>query len=201
MTLDILLGISLGVGLSAACGFRVFVPLLASALAARRGWLAPAHGFEWMGSQAALIAFGCATALELAAYYIPWLDNALDTVATPLAVAAGILASASVITDLPPFVKWTLAVIAGGGLAALVQGGTVAVRMKSSVLTGGLGNSVVATLELLASVMLSSLTLFLPALGFLLTIIVVLPFVLLYRRFFRKKTARYKNGEDHASEP
>jgi len=157
-----------GIGLSAACGFRIFVPLLIMSLAAWSGHLHLAPGFEWIGSAPATAALGTATVVEILAYYIPWLDHLLDGVATPAAVIAGTLATASLITDFPPFLKWTLAVIAGGGAAGLVQGATAITRIKSSLLTGGLGNAVVATLEMIGSVVTALLALFVPVLCILL---------------------------------
>jgi hypothetical protein len=159
---ETLLSLCVAVGLSAACGFRVFVPLLIASLAAHAGHLKLASGFEWLGSDAAVVALGVATVLEIAAYYIPWLDNALDSVATPAAVVAGTLLTASVATDLSPLLKWSLAVIAGGGSAALVQTGTVLVRAASTVTTGGLANPLLATAELGGSVGLTLLALVAP---------------------------------------
>ncbi len=115
-----------------------------------------------MGSDAALIALSVATVLEIVAYYVPWLDNFLDSVATPAAVVAGTLITASMITDTEPFLKWTLAAIAGGGLAGVVQVGTVVTRGASTATTGGLANPVVATAELGSSVAASLLSLVVP---------------------------------------
>ena len=149
--LGALLSIGLGLGLSAACGFRVFVPIFAISLAALTGHLSLAPSFSWIGTVPAALAFGTATVLEVLAYYIPWFDHLLDTVATPSAVVAGMVASASVLTDLPPLVKWTVALIGGGGAAGLIQGATVLLRMKSLAFTGGAGNALVATVELLGA--------------------------------------------------
>jgi len=154
----------IGIGLSAACGFRVFVPLLVASVAAHTGHLKLASGFAWMGSDAALIAFAVATVLEVAAYYIPWLDNLLDTIASPAAVVAGTLVTASVVAEMSPFLKWTLAVIAGGGVAGLVQGSTVMARGVSSAGTGGLANPILATVELGGSLVTSLLSLVVPVL-------------------------------------
>lgn len=159
---ETILSLCLGVGLSAACGFRVFVPLLIASLAAHAGHLKLSAGFDWLGSDAAVIALGIATVLEIGAYYIPWLDNALDTVATPAAVIAGTLITASVATDMSPMLKWTLAVIAGGGSAALVQTGTVLVRAASTATTGGLANPLIATAELGGSVGMTLLAIAVP---------------------------------------
>ena len=162
--METLLSILVGIGLSAACGFRIFVPLLIAGVAARSGHLSLAKGFAWMGSDAALIAFSLATALEVAAYYVPWLDHLLDTVATPAAIVAGTLVTASLATDLSPFFRWTLAVIAGGGVAGLVQGTTVLTRGISTAATAGVTNPIVATSELGGSLLTSVLALVAPAL-------------------------------------
>jgi len=171
--MELLLSLAAGIGLSAACGFRVFVPILIAGLAARTGHLELTAGFDWMASTPALIAFGAATLLEIAAYYIPWLDNALDTVATPAAVLAGTLVTASLVADLSPFLKWTLAAIAGGGTAGLIQGGTVLTRGMSTTTTAGLGNPVVATAELGGSVATSILAVLAPFLALLVLLLLV----------------------------
>ncbi len=139
--------VCLGLGLAAACGFRIFVPLLLMNVAHRLDYLALGPSFEWIGSTPALVTFAVATALEIGAYYIPWLDNVLDSVASPAAVVAGIVVSASVITGIDPFLKWMLAIIAGGGAAGAVQVLTSGTRGLSSLTTAGLGNPVVSTVE------------------------------------------------------
>jgi hypothetical protein len=113
--------IALGISLSAACGFRVFVPFLVMSIAALAGTLPLSDGFAWVGTVPALVVFASATLVEVAAYYIPWVDNLLDTIATPLALVAGTVASASVLTDVSPVLQWTLAILAGGGSAGLIQ--------------------------------------------------------------------------------
>src|SRR6478672_10642799 len=135
MNMEFLLSICIGIGLSAACGFRVFVPMLVMSIAANSGHLHLSPAFAWIGSPAALVAFGLATALEIGAYYVPWLDHFLDTLATPAAIVAGTIITASMVTGVSPFLKWTLAVIAGGGMAAAVQGTTVLARGLSLVST------------------------------------------------------------------
>lgn len=157
-----LISVAIGLGLAAACGFRVFTPLLIAGIAAHYGRLPLAGGFDWLGSTPALIAFGSATLLEIGAYYIPWLDHALDLIATPAAVTAGMIAAASVVTDLPPLLKWTVTIIGGGGAAGMIQAATVLLRLKSTALTGGLGNPVVATAEAAGSVIASILAIVLP---------------------------------------
>jgi hypothetical protein len=164
MGMETFIGITVGIGLSAACGFRVFVPLLVMNLATITGHLHLAPGFEWIGSDYATIAFGMATIVEILAYYIPWLDHVLDLIASPAAIIAGMVVTASVVMDISPFLKWTLAIIAGGGAAAIVQGVTVTLRTKSSALTAGMGNVLVSSVELVGSIVTALLAIIVPIL-------------------------------------
>jgi len=177
-----LLSIALGIGLAAATGFRVFVPLLALSLAARELGLELADGFAWIASTPALVAFATAAVLEVLAYYVPGVDHLLDTVAGPAAIAAGVIVSASVMTDLPPYLKWTVALIAGGGIAGLTQGATTLTRAKSGLFTVGLGNPVVATGELVGAVGLSLLALLAPIVTAGLVVLLVVLIVRALRR-------------------
>jgi Domain of unknown function (DUF4126) len=187
---DTILSILIGLGLAAACGFRVFVPLLIMSLASRAevGHLVLGDHFAWIGSTPALIAFSAATVLEIAGYYIPWVDNLLDAVATPTAIVAGVLVTASAMTDVSPMLKWTLAVLAGGGTTAVFQGITAMVRHISSFTTGGLGNPVVATAEAGGSALLAVLAITLPVLAFLL--VMALLYVGVKKLLFRRPAAR-----------
>src|SRR5206468_8237260 len=144
--------------------------LLVVSIASCSGHLQLSSGFEWMGSTAALIAFATATALEIAGYYVPWVDNLLDTIASPSAVIAGTLVTASMVTDMSPFLKWTLAVIAGGGVAGLVQGATVVTRAASTAASGGLANPILATAELGGSFLTSILAMAAPVAAVLLAV-------------------------------
>src|SRR5688572_3976892 len=175
--METLFTICLGIGLSAACGFRVFVPLLTMSIASLTGHLTLATGFDWIGTYPALIVFSVATALEIAGYYVPWIDNLLDSVATPAAVVAGTLITAAVVTDMSPLMKWSLALIAGGGMAGIIQATTVALRGTSSATTAGTGNWVVASGELMAAVGTSLLALVLPILAAGLAIVVAVGLV------------------------
>jgi hypothetical protein len=189
MTMETVLAIAVGIGLAAACGFRVFAPLLVMSLAALSGHLTLSPGFEWIGSHYAFLAFATATLLEITAYYTPLLDNLLDTIAVPAAVLAGIVVAASVLGDVSPFLRWTLAAIAGGGTAAVVQGGTVLLRGTTSATTVGSGNAVVATGELIGSVTTSVLAIAAPALG-ILFVAVILAFTLRRYAFAPSRRAR-----------
>jgi hypothetical protein len=160
--MEIAIGIFLGLGLAASCGFRVFVPLLITSIGSLTDLVHLSHGFEWMGSWPAFAVFLTATIAEVGAYYIPWLDNALDTVSIPLAAAAGTLLSVSFMTELPPMIQWTLGIIVGGGTAAIVKTAAGATRLGSSASTGGFANWLIATFEHIASFVMSILSFLLP---------------------------------------
>lgn len=171
--METFLSVLTGIGVAAACGFRVFVPLLALGLAGRWGVLPLNDSFALLSSMPALLALGTAALLEVAAYYVPWLDNALDVAAAPAAVMAGVLASAAAITDLPPVLTWGIALIGGGGAAGLLHGATSLLRLKSTALTGGVGNPAVSTGELLGALVTSVLALLVPVVGAIVLVLVV----------------------------
>ncbi|MDH3402300.1 MAG: DUF4126 domain-containing protein [Acidobacteriota bacterium] len=185
MELSIFLSVCLGLGLAAACGFRVFVPLLVMSLAARGGYLELVGSFEWIAATPALVMFAVATVLEIGAYYVPWLDNLLDGVATPAAAVAGVIVTASVVTGMDPLLKWPLAVIAGGGIAGAVQATTVAARAGSVLGTGGMANPLVSSAEAGASFGLTVLALVLP----LAAAAAVVVLFLVLRRALRRRRA------------
>ncbi len=168
--MEIFLSICVGIGLSAACGFRVFVPLLCLSIAAKLGVVPLVSSFAWVGTTPAIIAFSVATVAEIAAYYFPWVDNVLDSAAVPLATVAGIFVTASVITDIAPFWRWTLAVIAGGGIAASTQLATTKARVASSLTTGGFANPILATVENISSTVLSVFAVVWPIVALMLVI-------------------------------
>ncbi len=182
---DLALSIALGVALAAATGFRVFLPMLIASGAAYTGHLHLDDGFAWLGSSSALIMLSVATLIEVAAYYIPFIDNLLDVVSAPAAFIAGTILSAAVMTDMPPMVKWTAAVIAGGGIAGLTRGLTGALRAHSTVLTGGLGNFVISTAELGGAAFLSFLALAAPLVAIALIALMLYVAIRLLRRLLR----------------
>ncbi len=161
-TFEIIYHVSIGLGLSAACGFRVFLPPFIMSIAALNGQLELTGTFEHLATYPAAVILGVATVAEIGAYYVPWIDNLLDSIASPAAVTAGVLVSAASLGGFDPTVQWTLAAIAGGGGAAMIQAGTVAARALSSVTTGGLGNSAVSTGEGAAATGMSLMAIFLP---------------------------------------
>jgi hypothetical protein len=188
--LDLLLAAGVGLGLAAACGLRVFAPLLVLGLAARFGVLHVSPGFEWLASVPALAALGTATVLEIAAYHVPWLDHALDALATPAALMAGALAAVAVFGDLPPWLRWGMGLIGGGGVAGLTQGATVLLRLKSLGLTGGLANPAVATAEWIGALGLAVLAIALPLVALALVVALILSAVSLARRVVFGRASR-----------
>jgi hypothetical protein len=170
--MDTIIFLLIGIGLSAACGFRVFIPMLGLSIAAISGHISVSHGFEWIGTWPALIAFTTATALEIGAYYTPWLDHILDSLMTPAAVVAGTILTASMLGDLSPFLKWSLAIIAGGGVSGIVQGGTTALRAASTHMSGGIANFIVSTGEIFGSSILTLFAILLPVLCFFVVLLI-----------------------------
>ncbi len=191
--MDIALGILLGIGLSASCGFRVFVPMLVTNIASLLGYIKLSPGFEWMGGWVAFAAFTAASVVEIAAYYIPWLDNALDTISGPLAMIAGTILTASFLTDASPLVQWTLSIIVGGGTAGIVKVGASAARLTSTTTTGGVANAVVSTTENVLSVVMSILSFIIP---FITAFIVILIIFFLFKKFSEFRKARKTSSED-----
>jgi hypothetical protein len=161
-SLTLLTAAALGLGLAAAVGFRVFLPFLLVSLAARGGHVHLAEGFAWLGSDPALIMFGAAALLEIAAYFFPFFDHLLDVMVGPAAVAAGTVLMASTLVDVAPWVRWSLAIVAGGGTAGLFHGTLAGLRVGSTATTGGVANPVFATLETGGATALTLLALILP---------------------------------------
>jgi Domain of unknown function (DUF4126) len=184
-----LLPVSLGVGLAAAAGFRVFLPLLVMGLAVKTGYLPIAENFQWVGTTPALLMLAVAAVVEIIAYYIPVLDNLLDGIATPTAIGAGVAMSYAVMGDMPPMLKWTLAIMAGGGAAAATQGATTLLRGASTVTTGGLGNHAVATGEIFAAGIMSLLAIVLPTVALVVALIFIVIVWRLVLRMRRRKQA------------
>ena len=170
-----LVALATGVGLAAASGFRVFIPLLGVGVALRSGWVDAGPDWAWLAEPASLAVLGVAVLAEVGAYFVPWLDNALDAIATPAAVIAGTLLTALMLGDAPRVLQWALAIVAGGGTAGVVQTGSVLLRGASLGTTGGLGNPVVAAGELVMSAVFTALSIVVPflAVGLLLGVLLV----------------------------
>lgn len=172
MNLETILSICLGIGLASASGFRVFLPVFALSLASYFNVIPLNESWAWIGGLPALISFGVAMVFEIFGYYIPFIDNLLDTIATPLAAIAGFVVMSSTMVDISPTMTTILAIIAGSGSATAFQGLTTTTRLASSVKTAGLGNPVVSTAETGTAITLSSLAIFLPIVAVILVVII-----------------------------
>jgi len=189
--IELAISICLGIGLATAVGFRVFLPLLVLGLAVYYDVISLNESWQWAGSLTAVITLGIATIVEIFGYYIPWFDNILDTIAIPLATVAGTAVMVATISDMSPVFTWALAIIAGGGTAAIIKGNTSAIRLTSTATTGGIGNPVVATVETGASTVMSLLSVFIAPLAFVITILF---FFGIYKFYKKLKKNKYSQG-------
>ena len=181
----------MGLSLASASGFRVFLPPFLLSIAVRTDTLVNLDlsdtSFAIFDSNAAVLVLGIACLAEFAAYYVPWLDNLLDTIATPAAVLSGVGMSSMVLVGTDPIMQWSFAIIAGGGSAGIIQLTTVAIRGLSSTLTLGFGNSFVASGENIASVVLTIAALLAPLIAAIFAIIII---ILLVRQVAKKPKER-----------
>ena len=182
MTSETIISIFLGIGLAASVGFRIFLPLFALSLASYFNVWDLNESWQWIGSLAAVITLGVATGVEIFAYFIPWVDNLLDSFAVPLAAIAGTAVMVSTVANLDPVVTWSLAIIAGGGTATAIKGAGAASRMASTATTGGLGNPVVSTVETGTALVVTTASIFAPILAIIMVIIILIIIFMIYRK-------------------
>ena len=176
----------IGIGLAAATGFRVFLPMFAVSLASYMGWIPMNESFQWLSGLPTLIATGIATVVEILAYYIPYVDHFLDTLSVPLATVAGSVMFASQFADIGTFPQWAFALIAGGGTAAAISSGFAGTRAASTATTGGLGNSVLATTETTGAGIMTFLAMAAPFIAFICAIILLVVVLVLGRKIWKK---------------
>lgn len=186
--METILSLFLGIGLSASVGFRVFLPLFALSLAAYFNVWELNESWLWIGSTTAVITLGMATIVEIGAYYIPIIDNALDTIAIPLATIAGTAVMVSTVADLSPVVTWALAIIAGVGTATAIKSSASATRLGSTVSTAGIGNPIVSTIETGTSIVMAIVSIFLPILAIILVIFIFYIVFKLYKKLKPNKS-------------
>jgi len=182
MTSETVISIFLGIGLAASVGFRVFLPLFALSLASYFGLWDLNADWQWIGSLAAVITLGVATLIEIFAYFIPWVDNLLDSLAVPLAAIAGTAVMVSTVANLDPVVTWSLAIIAGGGTATAIKGASATSRLASTATTGGVANPVVSTIETGTATVVSAASIFAPVIGIILVILILIVIFSIYRK-------------------
>ena len=184
--LPYLISAFIGIGLAAATGFRIFLPMFAVSLASYMGWIPQNENFQWLSGLPTLIATGIAMIVEILAYYIPFVDHLLDTISIPLATVAGSVMFASQFTELGTFPQWALALIAGGGTAAAISSGFAGTRAASTATTGGFGNSVVATTETAGAGLMSFLALAAPVIAFVVAVLLLIALFVFGRKLLRK---------------
>lgn len=182
MTTETIISIFLGIGLAASVGFRVFMPLFALSLAAYFGKWDLNESWQWIGSLAAVITLGVAMLIETFAYFIPWVDNVLDSFAVPLAAIAGTAVMVSTIANLDPVVTWSLAIIAGGGTATAIKGASATSRLASTASTGGLANPIVSTIETGTAMVVTTASIFAPIFAGILVVIILAFVFWIYRK-------------------
>ena len=196
---EILAAVALGIGLSASVGFRVFIPMLVASVAAHFNIIPLTESFSWLGSWPAMISFGTAAVVEVLAYYIPFVDNLLDTVTTPLAVGAGTLLMTSVLPVDNELMKWIMGFVVGGGAAATMQSGSVLSRLTSSKFTAGTANPVVSTGENVAALGSSLTALFFPVVvAVIFILIAILIFVKLFEWRKHKKNKQIRDVDNQS---
>lgn len=191
--METIAALGMGLGLAAACGLRVFLPLLLMSIGVRIGVIEPSSSWQWIGSWPSLVVLGSACVLEVAGYYIPVVDHLLDAVSAPAAAIAGAAAAGVAIVgatgmhDVSPILDWGMPLIAGGGLATTVKFGTAATRAVSTATTATVANPIVATVENVVSAVLSVLAILVPIIA---GVVLILVAVVLGRAIVRWRLRR-----------
>ncbi|MBO6213416.1 protein of unknown function [Algoriella xinjiangensis] len=188
LSISTIFSLFLGIGLAAAAGFRIFLPLFVLSLAVKLGgsFINLDESWLWIGSTPALITLGVAMLVEIGAYYIPLIDNMLDTIAVPLAGVAGTIAVGITMPEMNEVATWALAIIAGGGTAAAISGTTAAARAVSTTTTAGAGNFLVNTGETLSSTVLSITAIVLAPLAFIIAVVILYGCYRVFKKIKRK---------------
>ncbi|MGB7375556.1 MAG: DUF4126 domain-containing protein [Rivularia sp. (in: cyanobacteria)] len=193
--MNIIAALCLGIGLSAACGFRVFIPPLALSIAAHGGMLQLSSEWEWLGSESAITTLSIAATVEVFAYFLPWVSNFLDSIEILLAPIAGMIMTASTLSmagDFDPTLLWILTIITGGATAETVELTTSVTRLATSVSTAGMGGPIIGLVEAISSAIISILAISLPILSTLLVIFLLIYCVRRILKFIAKRKRRRK---------
>ena len=187
------MALCLGLSLSAACGFRVFIPPLALSIAFHSGVVQLSPDWQWLGTQNAIITLGIAATIEVFAYFIPWVSNFLDSIEIGLAPIAGMFVTASTLSiagDFDPTFLWIVTVIAGGATAETVELGTSMTRLITSGSTAGIGGPIVSLIEAGSSIVMSILAINAPNVAILLVVFLVIDGIRRIRKFNSKRKRR-----------
>lgn len=185
----LLISIFLAIGLSAACGFRVFIPPLTYGLLYKAELVQLDTSWNWIGNDWVVAVLFLAAIIEIFGNLIPWVDNLLDILATPTSIMAGTILSASCLSDISPGLQWILSVTSGVLITGGFQLTTISLRGMSSVFTGGLANPIFSIIEDLISFGITLTIIFSPIIG----IIVIFLIVFLIRKIYLNIKIRRKN--------
>jgi hypothetical protein len=187
MTSETIISIFLGIGLAASVGFRVFLPLFVLSAASYFGMWDLNENWEWIGSLFTLITLGVATVVEVFAYFIPYLDNLLDSMALPLAALAGTAVMVATISDLDPVITWSLAIIAGGGTATAIKGASATGRIASTATTAGIGNPIISFIETTTALVVAVVSVIAPVIAIILVFMLLILIFYIYRKLRPKQ--------------
>src|SRR5688572_21768673 len=181
---ELLPSLGMAIGLAACAGIRAWLPLLLAGAMARAGVIELGASFQFIGSTRALVLFGVATVVEIAADKIPAVDHALDTLSTVLRPAAASLLAASVLWSISdPLTALALGVAVGAPTSLVPHAAKSVLRAASTTLTGGLANPVISLVEDALALVLFALTIVLPV---VVAAVLVLFALLIVRRMARR---------------
>jgi hypothetical protein len=173
-----------GVGLAASVGLRISFPILIVSIFSYSGYITLSTYFVWLGTLPALIVLIIIATIDTLAFYIVWLDNLLDAIEHPVSILVGILITGAVITEFNPYLKWLMALIIGGGIAGTINAATGLLRLKISTETDGKRNFAFSTLEILGSIGLAIISIFLPFIAGLISAIALIYFSFVIKKKF-----------------
>ena len=185
--------IFLAFGLSAACGFRIFIPPLTYGLLYKADLVQLGEGWDWVGNDWVIAVLALAALIEIIGNLVPWIDNLLDVLATPTAIFAGTTLSAVSLSEIDPGLKWMLSVMSGVLVTGGFQLSTVTLRGFSSIFTGGLLNPIISFIEDIISLGISIAIILSPLIGILIVILIALFLRSFYIRVKKRKIFNLKN--------
>lgn len=184
--------VGLAIALSACAGLRAWLPLFLAGLLSRAGVLELGSAFQFLGGNQALVLFGVATVIEIAADKIPALDHALDMLSTVIRPLAGALLAASVLGRFAdPLTALALGVAVGAPSSLVPHAAKATLRVASSALTAGLANPILSLLEDALALIMFLLALVVPL---LVVVALALCGVLVIRRLLRRAPAMVRTA-------
>lgn len=203
--MELLAAICVGLGLSAAGGLRIFVPLLIAGLSQRLNLVELAPALSWTSSWTALCVLGLLSVAEGVGYCVPAVDHALDALSAPAGWLAGALLSVGLVAPelhsslasgdhLTGLINQALyatglgaAAASGVAAAGITQATSAGGRIVSTTATGGIANPFYAAIESILATVASILAVLTPI---VLAIGALLVLGTLYVMIRRRRTPR-----------